>query len=170
LFFFKPFFLLPSFFPFFPFIVDNNNKLSLKEMSSLIDTKKSILKQNTLSRNNSWLSKFNLQETTTQPRSFFNKVTKRQQQEDQIEDKEQQDELSPKELKRAHFPVAQLTTEFKFNKQDIIQSKKKVMEKDEINIQTTGQLLSVYQTACRNIQEPPLELFVSILDVSFIYL
>ncbi|KAI8883628.1 RNI-like protein [Backusella circina FSU 941] len=38
------------------------------------------------------------------------------------------------------------------------------MEKDEINIQTAGQLLSVYQTACRNIQEPPLDLFVSILD------
>jgi hypothetical protein len=156
---------------------------------------KSILKQANSNSNTSWFSKFNnidSNNTTTNtnsgnttppisPRinSLFNSFRKQPQQQQQPAQQLQQkqsiddftiiSQLGPKELKRVRFPVNDMTREYLFMREDLVTEKKKQVDIEPINIQTSGQLLSLYELLCRKKQEPTIDLLVSTLIVNIAY-
>ncbi|KAI8374742.1 uncharacterized protein BYT42DRAFT_417975 [Radiomyces spectabilis] len=81
------------------------------------------------------------------------------------------DELAPEELKRVRFPVDHLTTEFYpygpsplANEDDTSRSEKEnTQPPSSIKCQTPQELLTVYETACRNKEEPTLDKLVTML-------
>ncbi|KAF1807740.1 hypothetical protein V8B55DRAFT_1468399 [Mucor lusitanicus] len=110
--------------------------------------------------------------TTQQPRinSLFGSFRKNQQQESQQQQQEQTNvnavnaELQPRHIRRVRFPVSHMTSEYVFTKEDLITERKKQLPTIEpMNIQTSSQLLSLYEFVCRNKQEPTIDLFVSTL-------
>ncbi|ORE04986.1 hypothetical protein BCV72DRAFT_250891 [Rhizopus microsporus var. microsporus] len=113
---------------------------------------KSILKASkpTNNQNGSWFSKLN------NDTSLFNFRNKDQENSNDIIN-----ELSPKELRRVRFPVkTDLVTEYILIKeQDTLE--KVVIE--PVNVQTSLQLLSLYELICKNKQEPTIDSFVSTL-------
>ncbi|KAG1106640.1 hypothetical protein G6F42_016673 [Rhizopus arrhizus] len=125
---------------------------------------KSILKQaHTQSANNaaSWF-------TTQQPRinSLFGGFRKSQQQQEQTHSNEigtVSAELEPRHIRRVRFPVSQMTSEYIFTKEDLVTERKKQLPIEPMNIQTSSQLLSLYEFVCRNKQEPTIDLLVSTL-------
>ncbi|GAN08442.1 hypothetical protein MAM1_0205d07954 [Mucor ambiguus] len=135
---------------------------------------KSILKQvHTQPASNPATSWF----TTQQPRinSLFGSFRKNQQQETLQQQQQQQGqthltemnainaELQPRHIRRVRFPVAHMTSEYIFTKEDLITERKKQLPIEPMNIQTSSQLLSLYEFVCRNKQEPTIDLFVSAL-------
>lgn len=125
---------------------------------------------NTLQKNapQSWFSsKFTVlsnemtaKSTTTRVNTFFGPKKQNQQQKDNMI------ELGPRQIRRVRFPVTDMITEYLFTKEDIViseKSKKKIVE--PINIKTSAQLLSLYESVCRNKQEPTINLLVSTLIV-----
>lgn len=148
---------------------------------------KSILKQvnTTTSTTTSWFSKLNGGESITAPpispkiNSFFSSFRKQQQPPSSPQaptvpqlpprggklpsadsDKDELAvELTPKEIRRVRFPVNDLTKEYQFKRDDLVQEKKEVAA-EPINIQTCSQLLSVYETLCRKKQEKTIDLLV----------
>lgn len=140
----------------------------------MIDNKKpkSILKhshytsEDDLSGSNQsfWFSKL---ESSNSPRinnlfSFKKQAQQHPQQEDNIFNVE----LTPREIRRVRFPVADMTTEYLFKKEDILIDSKKQNKLEPIHIQTSGQLLSLYESNCRNKQEPTIDLLITTLTVS----
>lgn len=125
---------------------------------------KSILKQaHTQPANNaaSWF-------TTQQPRinSLFGGFRKNQQQQEQTHSDEigtVSAELEPRHIRRVRFPVSQMTSEYVFTKEDLITERKKQLPIEPMNIQTSSQLLSLYEFVCKNKQEPTIDLLVSTL-------
>jgi hypothetical protein len=156
-------------------------------MSLMKQPTKSILKQTNLTTNTSWFSKFNnnnnSNEPTTPPISprinnLFSSFRKQpsqpqQQQQPTLQSKPSDDnllilsELAPKELKRVRFPITDMTQEYLFMREDIITEKntKKQVVIEPIHIQTSAQLLSLYELVCRNKQQPTIDLVVSTLIV-----
>lgn len=153
---------------------------------------KSILKQvnTTTSTTTSWFSKLNSGDSITAPpispkiNSFFSSFRKQQQPPSSPQaptapqlpprggklpsadsDKDELAvELTPKEIRRVRFPVNDLTKEYQFKRDDLVQEKKEVAA-EPINIQTCSQLLSVYETLCRKKQEKTIDLLVLTLTV-----
>jgi hypothetical protein len=130
---------------------------------------KSILKQvNTQPANNtsSWF-------TTQQPRinNLFGSFRKNQEQQQQQQTQAQiQDEtnalnaeLEPREIRRVRFPVTEMTIEYLFTKEDLVTERKKQLPIEPMSIQTSSQLLSLYELVCRNKQEPTIDLLISTL-------
>ncbi|KAK4517589.1 uncharacterized protein ATC70_000929 [Mucor velutinosus] len=112
--------------------------------------------------------------TTQQPRihSLFGSFRKNQQQEQQQQYQEQTHsnemntvdaELEPRHIRRVRFPVSHMTSEYVFTKEDLITERKKQLPVEPMNIQTSSQLLSLYEYVCRNKQEPTIDLLVSTL-------
>lgn len=149
---------------------------------------KSILKQTNSNTTTSWFSKFNnnndskttnANTTPTTPpispriNSLFNSFRKQpaQQQQRLLQQKQSVDDLSilselgPKELKRVRFPVNDMTKEYLFKREDLVTEKKNQVEIEPINIQTTGQLLTLYELLCKKKQEKTIDLVVSALIV-----
>lgn len=155
---------------------------------------KSILKQVNTNTNTtaSWFSKLNGGDSITSPpispkiNSFFSSFRKQQQPpsspqaptsppqlpprggKSQSADNNNNDELAteltPKEIRRVRFPVNDLTKEYQFKRNDLVEEKKEVAT-EPINIQTCSQLLSVYETLCRKKQEKTIDLLVLTLTV-----
>ncbi|KAI8994629.1 hypothetical protein BDB01DRAFT_831593 [Pilobolus umbonatus] len=141
-------------------------------MSDIRAPSKSILKSTAIAKNNSWFPKFNsisdVSNPGLQPRlSLFNFRKKPQPSFYQSEDNTQSiedmisNELNHKKLKRVRFPAMEISVEYVFKKEDILDKRDIIME--PINIQTTSQLLSLYELICRKKGEPKIELFVSTL-------
>lgn len=125
---------------------------------------KSILKQAHTQPANNTASWF----TTQQPRinSLFGGFRKNQQQQEQTHSNEigtVSAELEPRHIRRVRFPVSQMTSEYVFTKEDLITERKKQLPIEPMNIQTSSQLLSLYEFVCRNKQEPTIDLLVSTL-------
>ncbi|KAI7888801.1 uncharacterized protein EV154DRAFT_425064 [Mucor mucedo] len=134
---------------------------------SLIKTK-SILKKKDSSSNNSWFSKLEPKananvNSPTSPRinNLFNGLRKQPQSES--EQPNVNSELDAKELRRVRFPVASITKEYLFMKEDPITERKSPTAIEPINIQTLAQLLSLYELVCRNKQVQTIDLLVSTL-------
>ncbi|CEP06994.1 hypothetical protein [Parasitella parasitica] len=72
-------------------------------------------------------------------------------------------ELTTREIRRVRFPVTEITSEYVFSKEALITERKKQLSADPINIQTSSQLLSLYELVCRKKQEPTIDLLVSTL-------
>ncbi|KAI8984707.1 hypothetical protein BDF20DRAFT_861298 [Mycotypha africana] len=80
-------------------------------------------------------------------------------------------ELAPRQLRRVRFPVKKnISTEYIFHKNDDTHIDKERLqrrrqeaeeEQESIHIQTAGQLLSLYESICRNKQEPTIDLLVT---------
>lgn len=129
---------------------------------------KSILKQvNTQQVNNtsSWF-------TTQQPRinNLFGSFRKNQEQQQQQTQAQSQDEtntlnaeLEPREIRRVRFPVTEMTVEYLFTKEELVTERKKQLPIEPMSIQTSSQLLSLYELVCRNKQEPTIDLLISTL-------
>lgn len=131
---------------------------------------KSILKQvNTQPVNNtsSWF-------TTQQPRinnlfGSFRKNQEQQQQQQQTQAQSQDEtntlnaELEPREIRRVRFPVTEMTVEYLFTKEELVTERKKQLPIEPMSIQTSSQLLSLYELVCRNKQEPTIDLLISTL-------
>lgn len=129
---------------------------------------KSILKQvNTQPVNNtsSWF-------TTQQPRinNLFGSFRKNQEQQQQQTQAQSQDEintlnaeLEPREIRRVRFPVTEMTVEYLFTKEELVTERKKQLPIEPMSIQTSSQLLSLYELVCRNKQEPTIDLLISTL-------
>lgn len=137
---------------------------------SLIKTK-SILKRSNSTSNNSWFSKLetNTNANTNSPNSprinnLFNGFRKQSQSEN--EQPNVNSELDAKELRRVRFPVASITKEYLFMKDDPISERKSPVAIEPINIQTLTQLLSLYELLCRNKQVQTIDLLVSTLIVN----
>ncbi|KAI8647681.1 hypothetical protein BD408DRAFT_334671 [Parasitella parasitica] len=131
---------------------------------------KSILKQAHTQPANSAASWF----TNQQPRinNLFGSFRKNQyqQQEQQHTQAHTQNEinavnaeLTSREIRRVRFPVTEITSEYVFSKEALITERKKQLPAEPINIQTSNQLLSLYELVCRKKQEPTIDLLVSIL-------
>lgn len=123
--------------------------------------------------NQSWFSKLNSMNESSNPSTpiisprinnlfNFKKQNPSLSQEEQIFNVE----LTPREIRRVRFPVAEMTTEHLFKKDDILLETKKQDKLEPINIQTSGQLLSLYETNCRKKQEPTIDLFIATLTVN----
>ncbi|KAG1448379.1 hypothetical protein G6F56_008959 [Rhizopus delemar] len=113
---------------------------------------KSILKPAKLtnSQNNSWFSKFN------NDANLFSFRSKEQESNEDLAN-----ELSPKELRRVRFPVqTDLVTECILIKEE--ETLEKIVS-ETIHVQTSLQLLSLYELVCKNKQEPTIDAFVSTL-------
>ncbi|KAI9470091.1 MAG: hypothetical protein EXX96DRAFT_391109 [Benjaminiella poitrasii] len=143
---------------------------------------KSILKQENSSHSStpsSWFSKFNNSSNdsfTSSPRinslfGSFRNNSNRQQHNLTADDTNTlavTAELAPREIRRVRFPVADMTTEYVFSQEETIIVDKEARQQQQatmepINIRTSGQLLSLYETICRNEQKPTIDSFVSTL-------
>lgn len=110
--------------------------------------------------------------TTQQPRinSLFGSFRKNQQQEQEHQEQTHSNEmnavnaeLEPRHIRRVRFPVSHMTSEYVFTKEDLITERKKQQPTEPMNIQTSSQLLSLYEFVCRSKQEPTIDLLVSTL-------
>lgn len=140
------------------------------------DTSEDDLSSNTTSNtntgNHSWFSKLNTMNDSSlnspspiiSPR-INNLFNFKKQQTVQDDNKMINVELAPREIRRVRFPVADITTEYLFKKEDILLETKKQNKVEPSNIQTLGQLLSLYESNCRKRQEPTIDLFVATLTV-----
>ncbi|KAI7905585.1 uncharacterized protein BX663DRAFT_429195 [Cokeromyces recurvatus] len=130
---------------------------------------KSILKKGASSHNhntsNSWFSKFNnASNDSSRINSLFSgfrSSTSRL----NGEDDNLSSELMPREIRRVRFPIHDMTTEYKFNQDETIDLNKSTLQQPTkpISIKTSSQLLSLYETICRNKQEPTIDSFVTTL-------